>query len=138
MDGETVYIPKGLNLLVDVDRTPKLKAVLVEGSLLFMPHPTDKDHQRHFDAMYVFVKGGYMEVGTPNFPYTSKLTLTMHGAATDPYIPIYGNKVIGLRNGILEMHGVERIPAWTTMEKTSEIGENTITLHTEVDWKVGE
>jgi hypothetical protein len=37
MEMETVHIPKGLNLLVDVDRTPKLNAVLVEGSLLFMP-----------------------------------------------------------------------------------------------------
>jgi hypothetical protein len=44
MDGETVYIPKGLNLLVNIDRTPKLKAVLVEGSLLFMPHATDPNH----------------------------------------------------------------------------------------------
>ena len=137
MEGETVYIPKGLNLLVDVDRTPKLKAVLVEGSLLFMPH-TDPAHQRSFDAMYVFVRGGYMEVGTKQFPYTSKLTLTMHGTAEDPYIPIYGNKVIGLRDGILEMHGVERVPAWTSMEKTSMPGDTTITLNTAVDWKVGE
>jgi len=37
MEMETIYIPKGMNLLVDVDRTPKLNAVLVEGSLLFMP-----------------------------------------------------------------------------------------------------
>jgi hypothetical protein len=88
--------------------------------------------------MYIFVKGGYMEVGTPKFPYTSKITFTMHGTATDPYIPIYGNKVIGLRNGILEMHGVERMPAWTTMDKTSEIGDTKITLHTQVDWKIGE
>jgi len=138
MDGETVYIPKGLNLLMDIDRSPKLKAVLVEGSLLFMPHPTDANHQRTFDAMYVFVKGGYMEVGTPKFPYTSKITLTMHGTADDPYIPIYGNKVIGVREGILEMHGNERTPAWTVMDKTSEIGDSKITLHTAVDWKVGE
>lgn len=38
MDGETVHVPEGFNLLVDVDRTPKLNAVLVEGSLIFAPN----------------------------------------------------------------------------------------------------
>ena len=37
VDGEMVYIPPGLNLLVDVDKSPILKAVLVEGSLIFAP-----------------------------------------------------------------------------------------------------
>jgi hypothetical protein len=59
-----------------------------------------------------------MEVGTEEFPYTSKLTITMHGAIKDPYIPIYGNKVIGVRKGVLDMHGVKREPAWTVLEKT--------------------
>ena len=36
-----VYIPAGLHLLVDVDKTPILSAVLVEGSLILPPHPTD-------------------------------------------------------------------------------------------------
>jgi hypothetical protein len=35
MDGETVYVPKGLNLLVDIDKSPLLNAVFVEGSLIF-------------------------------------------------------------------------------------------------------
>jgi hypothetical protein len=56
-----------------------------------------------------------MEVGTEEFPYTSKLTITMHGALADPYIPIYGNKVIGVRFGTLDMHGVPRNPSWTTL-----------------------
>jgi hypothetical protein len=64
MEGESVHIPKGLNLLVDVDKTPKLNALLVEGSLLFMPD-SNPDHLRTFDAFYVFINGGYMEVGTP-------------------------------------------------------------------------
>jgi hypothetical protein len=37
-----------------------------------------------------------MEVGTEEFPYTSKLTITMHGNISDPYLPIYGNKVIAV------------------------------------------
>jgi len=117
MEGESVWIPKGLNLLVDVDSSPVLKAVIVEGSLIFAPE-VDATHHRFFDAHYIFINGGLMEVGTEEFPYTSKITITMHSAVTDPYIPIYGNKVIGVRYGTLDMHGPVRTPTWTTLETT--------------------
>ena len=112
-----VYIPTGLNLLVDIDTTPILSAVLVEGTLIFPPS-NDPNHVRRFNANYILVRNGTMEVGTEQFPYTSKLILTMYGDRTSPEIPIYGNKVIGVRNGILEMHGVPRAPVWTELDST--------------------
>jgi hypothetical protein len=57
-------VPAGLHLFVDVDSTPILSAVLVEGSLIFAPHPTDPSYQRFFDSHYIMVRDGYMEVGT--------------------------------------------------------------------------
>ena len=63
MEGESVVIPKGLNLLVDVDSTPILNAITVEGSLIFPPHD-NSEHMRTFDAHYIMVKGGYLEIGT--------------------------------------------------------------------------
>jgi len=57
-----------------------------------------------------------MQVGTEEFPYTSKITITMHSTIDDPYIPVYGNKCIGLRFGTLDLHGVEKEPVWTVME----------------------
>ena len=59
-----VYIPAGLHLLVDVDSTPILSAVLVEGSLILRSHPADPTYLQTFDAHYIFVYGGYLEVGT--------------------------------------------------------------------------
>jgi hypothetical protein len=53
---ESVYIPSGLNLLVDVDSTPELNAIVVEGQLIFVPD-ADPNHQRNFDARYIFVTG---------------------------------------------------------------------------------
>jgi hypothetical protein len=79
-----------------------------------------------------------MEVGTEDYPYTSKITITMHGTVSDPYLPIYGNKVIGVREGKLDMHGVTRLRTWTEMEKTEEAGATKITLREEVDWVAGE
>lgn len=58
---------------------------------------------------------GFMEVGTEKNPYTSKLTITMHSDRFDSYLPVYGNKVIGVRFGELDMHGVERLITWTRL-----------------------
>lgn len=137
MEGDSLNIPAGLHLYVDVDATPKLNAVIVEGSLIFAPE-SNANHLRTFDASYVMIRGGYMEVGTEQFPYTSKLIITMHGSIESPEIPIYGNKVIAVRHGQLEMHGVPRTPTWTELETTVLAGATTITLHTAVDWQAGE
>lgn len=122
MHMESVWIPSGLNLLVDVDSTPELNAILVEGTLIFAPNETDPNHHRTFDARYIYVREGLMQVGTEERPYTSRLTITLHGNVRDPYIPIYGNKVIALERGTLDMHGVPRTPTWTTLEKTASRG----------------
>ena len=137
MHMESVWIPEGLNLLVDIDSTPQLNAIVVEGSLIFAPE-TDPNHERYFDARYIFVNGGVMEVGTEEHPYTSKLTITMHGDVYDPYLPIYGNKVIGCRRCVLDMHGVERTPTWTMLETTAEANAMQVTLSEAVDWQPGE
>tara|TARA_B110000285_G_C15068746_1_gene586713 strand:+ start:443 stop:799 length:357 start_codon:yes stop_codon:yes gene_type:complete len=117
MEGESIHVPVGLNLYIDIDRSPILNAVIVEGSIIFAPD-TDPNHERFFDARYIFVSGGLMEVGTEEFPYTSKITITMHGLLSDPYLPIYGNKVIGVRYGTLDMHGVVRDKTWTVLDQT--------------------
>jgi hypothetical protein len=98
MDGESIHIPHGLNLLVDIDATPILMAVIVEGSLFIAPDE-DEIHHRSIDAHYIFINHGKMEVGTEDYPYSSKITITMHGNIKSPYLPIYGNKVIGLHHG---------------------------------------
>jgi hypothetical protein len=124
--------------LVDVDSTPVLSAVVVEGSLIFPPHASDESHVRTFDAHYILVRAGYLEAGTEQFPYNSKLIITMHSKRFDPELPVFGNKVIAMYNGILDLHGVPREPTWTMLETTSDVGSDTITLIRAVDWRVGE
>lgn len=132
-----VYVPKGLNLLVDVDSTPILSAVVVEGALIFPSNP-NPNHLRTFDAHYVMVRGGTFEAGTEEYPYTSKLVITMHSNRSSPELPIFGNKVIAMYNGVLDLHGVPRNPTWTELDITVEAGSDKITLIRDVDWQVNE
>ena len=62
----------------------------------------------------------------------------MHSNRQSPEIPIFGNKVIGVMNGILDMHGVPRNPVWTSQDTTAYNGSSTITFISSVDWQVGE
>ena len=49
---------------MDIDASPVLFAIIVEGSLIFAPNVTNSNHLRTFDANYIMIQGGYMEVGT--------------------------------------------------------------------------
>lgn len=140
-EGDAVEVPDGQHLLVDVASTPKLAFVLVEGSLIFPSNDLDHTEEKFFDAGYIMVRGGYLEVGTEEFPYNSKLTITMHGNEQDPYLPTYGNKVLAVRYGQLEMHGKPRSHVWTDLKMTAPAGATQITLNdvsTALDWQVGE
>ena len=84
-----------------------------------------------------------MEVGTETAPYTSKLTITMHGNKFSEKLPIYGNKVIAVRNGVLEMHGKERKPVWTDLWTTADVGATTMEINydntnNDFDWVGGD
>jgi len=39
-----VLIPKGMNVIVDSDQVGPLRAVVVEGQLIFKPHPSNLEH----------------------------------------------------------------------------------------------
>jgi hypothetical protein len=94
--------------------------VNVEGSLIFPPNKDDPNYHVTFDAHYILVKGGRMEVGTEEDRYTSKITITMWSTKFDPNLPIFGNKVIGINYGHLDMHGIERPITWTDLDVTAD------------------
>jgi hypothetical protein len=62
----------------------------------------------------------------------------MHGDVASPYLPIYGNKVIGVRFGIIDMHGITRDITWTRLSQTAHAGDVSITLIEVTDWAIGE
>ena len=135
IEGESVAVPKGTNLLVDVQNPPVLNLIVVDGGSLIFPSNDDENYEATFDAHYIFLNNGaLMEVGTEAEPYNSKLTITMHGQRFDPYIPKFGNKCIGVFYSTLDMHGKPRDVTWTSLLSTAEAGASSITLMEDVDW----
>ena len=66
------------------------------------------------------------------------ITVTMHGNTRCTEMPIFGCKVIGVRNGTLDFHGSYVDVTWTHLAATANAGDTEITLKQPVDWKVGD
>ena len=47
----------------------------------------------------------YLQVGTEAEPFQHKGIITLHGHHRSQELPIYGTKVLAVRNGSLELHG---------------------------------
>lgn len=72
------------------------------------------------------------------------LTITMHGAPWSPKLPIFGNKVMAVLDGKIEMHGQPRSLPWHELGSTANVNDDFITLNqlpegvTSLDWQEGE
>lgn len=132
IDGDTVYVPKGMVLLVD-QTTPNLYLILVEGTIIFADE-SDMTIESHF----IIIEHGVFQAGTENQQYNNKLTFILHGDYYDTQLPGFGNKVIGCHACTFDMHGQTRNVTWTELAQTANSGENKIYLTTAVDWQVGE
>ena len=77
-----------------------------------------------------------MQVGTEAEPYEGQATIMLHGHVRSRELPIYGTKVLGVRQGALELHGRETATPWTRLGATVQPGGTTIDLEDAVDWQV--
>lgn len=137
IEGESIAVPTGQHLLVDIDESPILNAIIVQGSMIFPSHE-DSEHLRLFNANFIMIVDGYFEVGTEEFPYTSKLLMTMYATRDSPSFAIYGAKMIGCRFCTLSMCGIPIQTTWTRLSETANAGDTVITVQGEPDWKVGD
>jgi len=51
---------------------------------------------------------------------------------------MYGNKVLGVMNGVIDIHGKPRSKTFTLLANSANAGDSLITVMDTVDWQVGE
>lgn len=78
-----------------------------------------------------------MQIGTEDKPFTHKATITMWGSVRSIELPIFGSKVIAVRNGTVEMHGQPVGVTWTHLGQTASVNDNQIVLKEAVSWPIG-
>ena len=131
-EGETVFIPKQYIVLLDLS-PPPLNLILIEGELIF-----EDSLDISLQAKYIVVNGGYMQIGTEENPFLHKATITLYGNILDPEIPLYGAKVLAVRQGGLDFHGIKRSRTWTRLSETANMNQNFIKVRDFVDWAPGD
>ena len=135
LEGEFIVISPGMTILLDVD-TPVLKFLLINGgTLLFDEEKADLELQSEY---ILIVGGGSLKIGTEDKPYESNAVITMHGNVRCTEMPVFGCKVIGVREGSLDLHGKYIPVTWTHLAQTAEPDDKTITLKQPVTWKSGD
>ena len=125
----------------ELEDLPYLEAVVVEGSLIFETKEGNDDHKRTFSAGYIIAREGTIEIGTALNPYKSNLEIILYGNKEDPQLPLFGNKVIGVWEGKLDIHGKKRPHTWLELAQTAKKGATEIVIHkkaSETDWKKGD
>ncbi|XP_043232444.1 fibrocystin-L-like [Amphibalanus amphitrite] len=134
-DGQSVSITAGQTILLDTS-TPVLRLILIDGGeLIFDPDAPFLE----LNAEYiVVVGGGRVQIGTEESPHQGQAAITLHGNVRATELPVYGAKVLAVRNGTLELHGRPLDVTWTYLASTAAAGATSITLDRAVGWAVGD
>lgn len=133
IDGDLVFVPAGMTLLVD-QNTPNLIGLAVQNGTLVFPNDTDVTVSTGFITM----NGGKFIAGSEASPLTSNLQIILYGNIFGTQQPIFGNKAIGCLDCQFSMYGKPRNPVWTTLANTISPGDTNFTVKSVVDWQVGE
>ncbi|XP_066276424.1 fibrocystin-L-like [Branchiostoma lanceolatum] len=132
--GDFVIVHEGQTLLLDTN-TPILRMLLIQGGTLLFHDEGDV----HLQSEYILITdGGTLQVGTEEEPFQHQATITLHGHLRSKELPIYGAKVLGVRNGTLDIHGSPVPVTWTRLAQTAAAGQTTLVLEQPVTWKAGD
>ncbi|XP_076157842.1 PKHD1 like 1, tandem duplicate 1 [Alosa pseudoharengus] len=131
--GSFAVITKGQTILLDTS-TPVLKMLLIQGGKLVFD---EKDIELQAENILI-TDGGALQVGTEEEPFQHKAIITLHGDLRSPELPVYGAKTLGVREGVLDLHGIPVPVTWTRLAQTAENGSSTLLLTHPVTWKSGD
>ena len=131
-NGETAYV-NNADVLIDMDFN--LNTLVVENGSIQVE---DGVRDYNLSARNILVKNGEFKIGSENNSFKKNLTLTLNGDNKDPALPIFGNKVLAVMEGSLEIFGKERNPTYALLSSTVKKGDFSIKLNCPVDWNAGE
>ena len=114
--GDGVVISKGQTILLDVN-TPVFSFLVIRGELIF----DEKDITLNAKKILV-VDGGKLQVGTEMKPFQHKARIVLHGHMHNKRLPIFGTKVLAVREGTLDLHGKVVPITWTHLANTARPG----------------
>ncbi len=130
VEGAAVTIPKGKTILLDVS-PPPLGSLRIDGALIF----DERDLELQTDWILIH---GLLQVGTESKPFRHQAAITLLDRTPGEDVHGMGDKVIGVMDGRIELHGTVRGPSWTRLATTAAAGANQLVLERPVAWRPGD
>lgn len=128
---DVVQVPAGRTLLIDQDID--IAALEVAGTALF----AQRDIRVECDGILV-IGGGLLRAGTPEQPFTQRLTFTLGCTPERELIDGLGSKFLAaVDGGRIELHGPRRT-SWVVLGDTVAPGAIVLRLSEPVDWVAGD
>src|SRR5690606_28058639 len=130
-EGDAVTIARGTEVVLDVD-PPALRSLTVDGKLRFA-----EDRDINLTTEWIYLRGGELQIGTEDQPYTRQATITLTDKVPGEDINTMGDRGIMLMRGTLSLHG-EREHTWSKLAKTAEKGSTRIEVLDASGWRKGD
>jgi len=132
--GDLVVIGSSQTIYFDA-QTPILTGVIILGGSLIFDDMQDVSLQAEY---IIIAANGTLQIGTEQQPFTHNAVITMYGNVRSIELPIFGSKVVAVRNGTIEMHGKNVGVTWTKLSATANIGDTSIMVKDSVsNWPIG-
>ena len=140
-EGDSVLIPLSQALIYDIESSPVLDTIVVEGTLVF-PDAASSGQGKEvlLQARRILVRQGNLLIGSAEAPYQHNvLTIRLFGYKDDKQLPIFGNKFLGIHHGNLQIHGKPKTPTWTNLLQSTTYKDKTIKIAGPITgWEVGD
>ncbi|THF84855.1 transmembrane domain-containing protein [Deinococcus sp. KSM4-11] len=128
--GANVTLPAGKRVILDVSPPALAGLTVPAGSALEF---AEKDLTLQSEWLMVH---GELRIGSEAAPFTHDADIILTNTTPDENVMNMGDRVLGIMDGTLELHGQTRLP-WTRLNATANAGSSTLTLERAPDWTPG-
>lgn len=140
IEGEEVEILPGINMVFDLDESPILDKLTINGRLSFF-NDSDTAHNQVLNTKLLYIRTGELLIGTPELPYNGNAEIRLHGAPEDTHLTFSlgieaGNKVLTVV-GLAHLYGEKR-DRMSRLHETVLKGANNAFVEAGLDWRAGD
>lgn len=140
VEGDEVEIPPGVNMAFDIEESPLLKSLTINGRLTFLNDPeTPADRTLH--SYWVYIRQGELIIGTEEEPYNGEAEIKLYGAVDEETLAFSmlvegGNKVLAIV-GTAKLYGQPR-NQMSRLKETVYTSDTEILVDVGLDWTGGD
>jgi cell migration-inducing and hyaluronan-binding protein len=137
--GESAEIKSGWNMVFDLEESPIIDVLVVNGRLTFLNEP---GISLHLKVKHLFVRAGQLFIGNETVPFLGNAHITLYGEKASQAIVFTnaveaGNKLI-CNTGLVKFYGQPRASKMTRLLKPVAAGASTIYVEKNLDWVAGD